>query len=64
MSNRYEYLVSYAHQSGFGRASVFRSAPADSLEAVEEMEAAIRQNNPSTGPIAAINIVLLREWSE
>ena len=64
MSNRYLYMVSYAHQSGFGRASLTRTAPADSMEAVEEMEAAIMQNNPSTGQIAALNIVLLREWSE
>ena len=64
MSNRYEYLVSYAHSRGHGRASVTRTAPADSIDAVEEMENAIKGNNPSLGPIATINIVLLREWSE
>jgi hypothetical protein len=64
MSKRYTYLVSYAHPSGHGRASVTRTGPADSIDAVEEMEAAIMRNNPSIGNIATINILLLKEWSE
>ena len=64
MSNRYTYLVSYAHQQGDGRANVTLTEPADSIEAVEKMESAIMQGDPSVGQITTINIVLLREWSE
>jgi hypothetical protein len=65
MPNRWLYMISYKFATGSGRMFFTRTgAPIDSAEAVEEIEADIRERNPSLGPLHADNIVLLREWSE
>jgi hypothetical protein len=63
--NHWLYMISYKFAKGSGRTFLTRTgAPIDSAEAVEEVEAEIRGNNPNLGPLHADNIVLLKEWSE
>jgi radical SAM superfamily enzyme with C-terminal helix-hairpin-helix motif len=61
----YRYMVSYKFNNGSGRVFIDRfGAPIDTAEAVEEIEAGIRERSPHLGPLHADNIVLLKEWSE
>lgn len=65
MTNWYRYMISYKFQNGSGRTFINRSgAPIDTADAVEQIEAEIRERSPHLGPLHVDNIVLLKEWSE
>jgi hypothetical protein len=58
-------MIAYNFATGSGRVFIDRwGAPIDSQEAVEEIEAGIKERNSGLGSLHVSNIVLLREWSE
>lgn len=66
MSNRYEYLVSYAFQGGSGRGFATTEGPINTQQGVIELEKGLAENQGGTylPKLFVNNIVLLREWSE
>ncbi|MFW5606104.1 MAG: hypothetical protein ACOCMY_00080 [Campylobacter hyointestinalis] len=58
---RYEYFVSYAHDSGFGNSHAILEQKIDGYELLSEITEKITKNGNFNSPVIILNFILLKE---
>lgn len=60
---KYEYLVAYIHQNGYGRVFITRNAPIGSSDDIVSIETVIAESNDATS-VGISNFQLLRTYED
>lgn len=58
---KYEYFISYAHDSGFGNSSVLLEQKIDSFELLLKIAKEITKNGDFSSQVIILNYILLKD---